>query len=541
MCVHAFIPSWKSRLFSTLKEHVGRWLRVPVATACVVALGGAAAAGGAKNGNMHWVATWATAPATFLTYVPPVPPVFPPGAPTNFAPATIQPDLGFPFPTANTLGAVDQTIRSIVKPDLWGETMRFRFSNVFGSQPVIFNSVTVGLQEYSGNIVRGTMTPVTFSGRAQVTLPVGQEVWSDPVTLRFVKSPSDIAVQGRNLAVSYSILGSSGPMTYHASANQTSFITPTGSGDHTRDYDVFAYEFTTTSWFFIDAVDVMAPAGTHVVCAFGDSITDGAHTTLNINDRWSNVLSRRLHDQYGDKVSVVNEAISGNRVVNPVIPNSIAGPAAVDRLDRDVLGLSGLTDVVWLEGINDLAAGHPVADVEGGYQNIVERLHAAGVRVAGATMTSALGLVNPDEGWYPGYPAGPHNGPAVDADRQVLNTYIRTSGLYDAVVDFDAATLDPSTNNMKAEYVPNSLFTQLPWDYLHPNHAGYTAMGMSIDIRPLATPAPRRARGNACAPLQQRNARPATTCGPAIQHQVPGAKASGSSSAPKFNSNDPAT
>jgi len=102
--------------------------------------------------GQRWVATWATAPATFFQYVPPVPPA-PPGPPTTFAPANIQPDLGYPFPDANTAGATDQTFRSIVKPDLWGNKMRFRFSNVFGAQPVTFSTVTVALQEYSGNLV----------------------------------------------------------------------------------------------------------------------------------------------------------------------------------------------------------------------------------------------------------------------------------------------------------------------------------------------------------------------------------------------------
>lgn len=271
-------------------------------------------------------------------------------------------------------------------------------------------------------------------------------------------------------------------MTFHSGANQTSFITAAGSGDHTADLDVFPYEFTTASWFFIDAADVMAPADTIVVCAFGDSITDGTHTTFNINDRWSNVLSRRLHNAYGNKVSVVNEAIGGNRVVNPVVFPATSGVAATDRLNRDVLGLSGLTHVVWLEGINDLGGGHTVASIEAGYQSIVATLHANGIKVMGATMTSALGMLNPAEGWNPGYTGGGDNGPVVDANRMILNTYIRTSGLYDGVADFDAATLDPSTGNMKAEYLPNSQFTELPWDYLHPNHAGYTAMGEAIDL-----------------------------------------------------------
>jgi lysophospholipase L1-like esterase len=443
---------------------------------------------GDQDRGRHWVATWATSPAANFVYVPPVPPVYPPGAPTNFAPANIQPDLGFPFPAANNHAAFNQTIRSIVKPDLWGNRMRFRLSNVFGTQPVTFNAVTVGLQEYSGNIVEDTLTPVTFGGKRSVTIPVGQEIWSDGTLLSWIRDADDPVVRGRNLAVSYSVQGSSGPMTYHSGANQTSFITPAGSGDHTGDLDVFAYEFTTTSWFFLDGVDVMAPAGTVVVCAFGDSITDGTHTTLNTNDRWANVLSRRLHNAYGNKVSIVNEAIGGNRVVNPAVVNATSGPAAVDRLDRDVLGLSGLTHVIWMEGINDLGAGHTTAAIMAGYQNVVSRLHAKGIKVYAGTMTSALGLVNPAEGWNVGYTGGGDNGPVVDAGRQNLNSYIRISGLYDGVEDFDAATLDPTTSNMKAEYLPNSQFTELPWDYLHPNHAGYLAMGQAVNITPFAPP-----------------------------------------------------
>jgi lysophospholipase L1-like esterase len=429
-----------------------------------------------RQQGQRWVASWATAPATFFQYVPPVAPA-PPGPPTTFAPANIQPDLGFPFPDANTAGATDQTFRTIVKPDLWGNKMRFRFSNVFGSQPVTFSKVTVALQEYSGNLVDGTLRPVTFGGQRSVTLPVGQEIFSDGIRLSWVEDADDPAVRGRNLAVSYAVEGDSGPMTYHSSAFTTSYITPPGSGDHTGDLDVFAFEYTTTSWFFLDAVDVMAPSDTVVVCAFGDSITDGTHSTLNINDRWMNVLSRRLHNAYGNKISIVNEAIAGNRVVNPVVANATSGPAAVDRLDRDVLGLSGLTHVIWLEGINDIGAGHTTDSIIAGYQNVVGRLRANGIKVYGATLTSALGISGVDMG---------DNGPGHDASRMVLNAYIRSSGLFDGVEDFDAVTLDPATGNMLAEFLPNSTFTQLPWDYLHPNHAGYIAMGEVVDIAPFA-------------------------------------------------------
>jgi lysophospholipase L1-like esterase len=428
------------------------------------------------SAQQRWVASWATSPATFFQYTPPVAPA-PPGPPTTFAPANIQPDLGFPLPDANTAGATDQTFRSIVKPDLWGNTMRFRFSNVFGTQPVTFSKVTVALQEYSGNILDGTLAPVTFGGQRSVTIPVGQEIYSDGVTLSWVQGADDPSVQGRNLAVSYAVEGDSGPMTFHSGAFVTSYITAPGSGDHTEDLDVFAFEYTTTSWFFLDAVDVMAPSDTVVVCAFGDSITDGTHSTLNINDRWMNALSRRLHNAYGNKISIVNEAIAGNRVVNPVVANSTAGPAAVDRLDRDVLGLSGLTHVIWLEGINDIGAGTTTDAIIAGYKDVVGRLHSQGVKVFGATLTSALGISGVDMG---------DNGPGHDASRMVLNAFIRSSGIYDGVEDFDAVTLDPSTGNMLAEYLPNSTFTQLPWDYLHPNHAGYIAMGDVVDIAPLA-------------------------------------------------------
>jgi lysophospholipase L1-like esterase len=451
-----------------------------------------AVAADAQDRNKQWAASWATSPAAYFVYTAPAPQnqALAP-APERFAAATVQPDLAFPFPNANSRGATTQTIRSIVKPDLWGNRMRVRFSNVFGDKPLTLDAVTVGLQEYGANALKGTITRVTFGGAASVAIPAGQERWSDSVTLSsWVKDADDPVVQGRNLAISYSIQGDSGHMTYHAGANTTSFITAPNSGDHTRDVSGFAYLYTTTSWFFLDAVDAMASRDTVVICAFGDSITDGTHTTLNTNDRWADVLSRRLHDAYGNRVSVVNEGIGGNRVVNPVAANATAGPAAVDRLERDVLSLSGLTHVIWLEGINDLGAAHPTDAIIAGYKDVVGRLHARGIKVYGATLTSALGLNNPAEGWdltrFPDFLATGDNGSRIDVNRKLLNEFIRTPGVFDGVADFDRATLDPATGNMKAEFVPNSQLTQLPWDYLHPNHAGYNAMGMAVDIRPFA-------------------------------------------------------
>ena len=499
-----------------LQTRVERWARrtvlaVGCATAAALALPSAFADDHEGNsGGMKWVASWATSPAAYFVYAAPIPQNQALGfSPTKYALANIQPDLSFPFPDAKTSGATanNQTFRSIVKPDLWGRTMRVKFSNVFGNQPLTLNAVSIALQDYAANLVHGSVVPVKFLGSNSVTILPGQEVWSDGVRVGwFDDDGNNPFLQGRNLAISYSVQGDSGHMTHHSGANQTSFITAAGSGNHASDEDGFAYEFTTTSWFFLTTLDVMAASDTVVVCAFGDSITDGTHTTLNVNDRWANVLSRRLHNAYGNKVSVVNEAIGGNRVIPPVVVNATSGPAAVDRLDRDVLGLSGLTHVIWLEGINDLGAGygqaasatpvienpivHTPANIIAGYQNVVGRLHAHGVKVFGATVLSALGMNNPPQGWdlvnFPTFLASVDNGPLVDAQRQVLNQYIRTSGLFDGVVDFDAAVLDPATANMKSQYLPNSQLTELPWDYLHPNHAGYNAMGMAIDITPFA-------------------------------------------------------
>jgi lysophospholipase L1-like esterase len=222
----------------------------------------------------------------------------------------------------------------------------------------------------------------------------------------------------------------------------------------------------------------MASEGTVVVACFGDSITDGTASTLNGDDRWPDVLSRRLHAAYGESVTVVNAGIGGNRVVGPASYSPAApfagGPSALDRLERDVLGLSGLSAVIWLEGINDLSAGTSPDAIVAGFKEGVRRLRArGGLTIVGATITSSLGATSAS------------GSPENDARRKTINEFIRTGGLFDAVADFDAATLDPATGAMKAAFQPNST-TGGPGDKLHPNRAGYQAMASAIDIRLLA-------------------------------------------------------
>lgn len=388
--------------------------------------------------------------------------------------ATAQPELRFALPDA-AVGASDQSFRLIVRPDIWGQQARFRLSNAFGTKPVTFDGARVGLQQSGSAVVPGTSRPITFGGKSSVTVPPGGSAVSDAVALPFVHDPNDKMLAGRRLAVSFHVAGDSGPITWHAKALTTSYISLPHSGAGTPDAGEQAYPYSSTSWYFLDEVDMTAAPGTKAVVAFGDSITDGTASTINGDDRWPDVFARRAHAMFGGKVSVVNEGIGGGMVIGPADYAAhpfAGGPSALDRLQRDVISLPGVRSVIWLEGINDF--GHDSAapaDVANGVREGVKRLRAAipGVKIFMATLTSSLHSSNPGYGT-----------PEAEAKRQEYNRFIRTAGIFDGVIDFDAVTLDPATGELKAAYQPNSS-TGGPGDKLHPNRAGYAAMGLAVD------------------------------------------------------------
>jgi len=408
--------------------------------------------------GQHWIASW-----TAAAHGP-----YPVGNPVA------QPELTLAFPDA-ARGACDQSFRMIVRPDVWGSQARIRLSNAFGTKPVTFDGVFVGLQLSGSAVLEGTNRPLTFGGNRMLTLAPGRDAMSDAVTLPFVKSIDDPLLCGRRLAVSFHVHGESGPMTWHAKALTTSYLSACGAGSHGSDESEFAFPISTTSWYFLDALDMLAPEATQVIVAFGDSITDGTGSTLNGDDRWPDVLARRLHATAGNRFAVVNAGIGGNRVISPAdyATNPInGGPPAVDRLERDVLTLSGVSTVIWLEGINDFGATNATAkEVSDGVREAVLRMRerVPGLRIFMATVPSALNST-------------PTHGTAeVDARRNEYNNFIRTSGIFDGVIDFDAVALDPATGGMRAEYQPNSTIGG-PGDKLHPNRAGYAAMGNAIDL-----------------------------------------------------------
>ncbi len=383
--------------------------------------------------------------------------------------AVAQPDLQALLPGAQ---ANDQTFRLIVKPGIRGSRARIRLSNVFGSKPVTFDGVYVGVHATAGSLLAGTNRPVKFQGKDSVTVAPGELAWSDPVVLREGDAPRQGDLAARKLAVSFHVGGASGPMTWHAKAMQTSYLTRPGAGSHGAEEGADSFPFTTTSWYFLDAVEMMAPAETKVIVAFGDSITDGTNSTINGDDRWPDFLAMRT-----PKAVVVNAGIGGNQVVGPAHYDKAkpigGGPSALERLERDVLSLSGVNTVIWLEAINDLSAAKASAEeVIAGLRAGVERMHAKGIRVIGATVTSALNSTAA---------AGTAD---VDARRKLVNEFIRHGGVFDAVADFDAATVDPATGALRAEYKPSSS-TGGPGDGLHPNRAGYQAMAGSVDLKTL--------------------------------------------------------
>jgi lysophospholipase L1-like esterase len=385
-----------------------------------------------------------------------------------------QPELKLVLPDPER-GASDQSFRMILRPDVWGKEARIRLSNAFGTKTVAFDDIMLGLQTSGSALVPRSNRPVTFAGKPSLTLRPGESLVSDRITLPWVKDSKDPMLANRKIAVSFHVVGDSGPITWHAAALTTSYLSGPGSGSHSREEGEAGFPYSSTSWFFLDEIDMMLP-GTQAIVALGDSITDGTGSTLNGDDRWPDVFSRRVHAALGPVYSVVNAGIGGNMVIGPAnyAANPFAGgPAAVERLQRDIVSLPGVSKVIWLEGINDLSgAGAEPAKVEDGVRDIVKRLREAipGVKIYMGTLTPSRNSTSNGFGAQ-----------EVDVKRRAYNDFIRSAGFFDGVIDFDAVTSDPKTGELKPEFQPNSTLGG-SGDGLHPNRAGYAAMGNAISF-----------------------------------------------------------
>jgi lysophospholipase L1-like esterase len=293
-----------------------------------------------------------------------------------------------------------------------------------------------------------------FGGSASTTIPAGAVIISDPVNLPLPPA-TDLVV---DLYVPGDTAASGSPVTMHTGANQTSYVSSTGNYVGNETMPVAA---TTPSWFLLARVEVLAPATTGVIVALGDSITDGTRSTPNTNNRWPDLLAKRLAQATGARMSVLNAGIAGNRVLVDG-----AGQNVLARFDRDVLVQPGVTHVIVLEGINDIgqARSNPIpsaADLIAAHRQLIERAHARGIKIYGGTLTPFEGA-----GYWT---------PEGEAKRAALNEWIRTSKEYDGVIDFDLATRDP---NQPTKFLAN----YNSGDNLHPGDAGYQAMANAIDL-----------------------------------------------------------
>lgn len=345
----------------------------------------------------------------------------------------------------------DRSYRLVVRTSVGGDNLRIRLSNAFGDRPVTFGSVHAGVQREGAALVPGSNRPLTFGGARSVTVPAGATVLSDPLPGK--------AAAGLNLVISLHSPDAAGPATGHGMAMQTSY---TARGDHAGEEAAGHFTDRIGSWFYLDAVTVRTNATTGAVAALGDSITDGWESSTDLNRRWPDYLARRLAAAPGATVrGVANEGISGNKVLADG-----AGQSALNRLERDVLSHPGVRTVLVFEGVNDVKAhtGVTAGDLITGYREIAERAHAAGKCVVGAT-------VGPFKGWS-------EWDPAAEAVRQEVNAFIRDSGTFDAVTDFDRILRNPYDHERIMPFFDNG-------DHLHPNDKGMQALADAVDLKSL--------------------------------------------------------
>jgi len=348
------------------------------------------------------------------------------------------------------------TVRDVVFTSVGGNTVRVRLTNTFGSQPYEFGDASIGVSDSQGNIT-GSVVPLTFSGQRSVTIPKGAEVISDPVSLTVPPL--------HDLAVSVYVPNDDGEQSGHPDSQQVNYVT--GGTDNVMDQTTAAFG-QLGEWYYVDSVDVTTqPTVQGAVVALGDSITDGYQSTVNANTRWPNDLARRLDARPGVTMSVADEGISGNQILQD---EGGAGVSALHRFERDVVGQAGVKDVILLEGVNDIgSADAQASQLIAGDEQLIAEAHAAGLKIFGGTLTPFKGA---------GYWSA-----EKEHTRDVLNTWIRTSGAFDGVIDFAKATADPSDPEM---FFP-------PYDsgdHLHPNDAGYQAMANAVDLGMLLHPTP---------------------------------------------------
>jgi lysophospholipase L1-like esterase len=332
----------------------------------------------------------------------------------------------------------------IARPTIAGSAVRIKIGNTFSTKSLIIGAASIALRNYQSSLVAGSQQPLTFNGLASVTIPPRGWVRSDPVTFR-VRAQQD-------LAISLYVPGTNVPISYHSASFTTSYLTPNGAGNHVANQDRSAFTLETTDTYWLSAVEVFSSSATGAIIAFGDSITDGTCSTIDAHDRWEDVLATRLLLQPGSGKAVVNAGIGGGNLTQ-----------GKRRLTRDVLEQAGATHVILFLGSNDINQGASAAQVIADQQAIIDRVRDAGLQIIGVTIL-------PRRRW----------GDVKRTIRHQVNDWILSQAGFDAVFDFDDVVRDPDN--------PHRMAPEFDCDGIHPNPAGYFAMGRSIALEQLLEP-----------------------------------------------------
>jgi lysophospholipase L1-like esterase len=344
----------------------------------------------------------------------------------------------------------NQTLRLNMFLKLGGAALRVKLTNRFSTRPLIIGSAHVALRRSSGpDVVAETDHVLTFAGAKTLKIEAGKEIWSDPVGLA--------VQQHRDISVSLFLPETTTPEAFHPVGLKTQYII---EGDHCGDATLHSEGAgsRTAMYFFVSGVQVLAPANSKVIVTLGDSITDSAAAANDLNAAWPDVLSKRLPAlKNGAPVSVINMGIGSNRLMSA----DAAGPTGLHRLEDDVLSRPNVSHLILLEGINDISYEQtPAEKLIAAYAQVIERAHAKGIKVIGATL---LPIQNSRK-----------DTPANEETRQTVNKWVRESHRFDAILDFEKVVRDPEN--------PLGIRKDLTGDFVHPNTEGYRLMGESIPL-----------------------------------------------------------
>jgi lysophospholipase L1-like esterase len=355
-------------------------------------------------------------------------------------------------------GFRDRTVRNVIFTSAGGTMVRVRLDNTFGQRAREVGGAAIAIAGPGAAVLPGTSVPLTFAGAGSTVIPAGGELFSDPIQL--VVRPLE------RLAVSVFLPGATGPPTEHDDTHELNYQ---AGGDQVLAGGASGWHSPLDPWYFVAGLDVWS-SDRGAVVALGDSITNGDGTFTGANASWPDDLARRLAALPGPALSVVDAGIDGNRLLHAT---SCCGPSAISRFGRDVLRQSGVAEVIVLEGINDITSGTSsdpftaphvnvsAQEIIAGYRQLISRAHAAGLKIFGSTLTPFAG----SQYWSP----------AGEAKREAVNSWIRSSGAFDGVIDFARAVADPRD--------PERLNPRFDWgDHLHMNDAGYRAMANAVNL-----------------------------------------------------------